>query len=470
MRFTWHFEHEKKAEIQDVIGRIQARGGGRTWKRSPDEIVLRRQLGGGKSACEVFEAQVKWDRERTAQVIKIGPWHEVRDEYQNWRTHLADGPAVFTPVQAATPAVLGGDGPTDGRREAIVYAHAGEHAGRPDAELLTFEELVQAAISGDRPIDSATAPLEQVFRAAQALLYGTFARQDSADLRTLEGRLGMALEVEVDGRCQETDGLAFGRPGSAERGRCTTYPDTVRDAANAWDQDAEGLQPGDCVHLHDMTVAWWSGDTLVARPERNPHLRVAIQAAGERRLRQDAEHLSEGAAFQVHGRVLSLRSTRHRAALVETLGGRFEWDDGCLVGPGARVADPFRLLPAVLDDPRPRLLARIHGDLNPRNILVTDGEPRLIDYAFTGDGEPLLADFARLEGLVSAWALPDDLTWTHHVRLQRLLAIVSHLGESAITPLAERLSRVRADLGRAFQVLAAAHPSDHPDVVPVAAG
>jgi hypothetical protein len=124
-----------------------------------------------------------------------------------------------------------------------------------------------------------------------------------------------------------------------------------------------------------------------------------------------------------------------------------------LEGQGAAVPNPFTPLAGMLESMRAnRVTSVAHGDLNPRNVLLVGGDPCLIDYALTRDGDPIFMDFARLEGSLTRDVLPADLTWRQHVRLQRLLAWACYLGDDAAREFAARLGGERAELGRAFEL------------------
>jgi hypothetical protein len=104
-----------------------------------------------------------------------------------------------------------------------------------------------------------------------------------------------------------------------------------------------------------------------------------------------------------------------------------------------------------------RINSVVHGDLNPRNVLVVDEQPCLIDYALTKSDRPLFCDFVRLEGCLMMEVLPDDLSWRQLLRLQRWLALACRLaGERAadadvqltVDRLAGLLAADLASLGR----------------------
>jgi hypothetical protein len=160
-------------------------------------------------------------------------------------------------------------------------------------------------------------------------------------------------------------------------------------------------------------------------------------------MRQLAPRLREGDSFHVRGKVRSVRARAHRERLHA---GLPELAD-------APVADPFAALPGILETRRSgRLTALVHGDLNPRNVLLVGDRPILIDYAFTRAGEPFFLDFTRLEGCVARDVLPEDLSLAQHLRLERLLAAACRLGERGADRFAQRLAAERPELGAAFQI------------------
>ena len=90
-----------------------------------------------------------------------------------------------------------------------------------------------------------------------------------------------------------------------------------------------------------------------------------------------------------------------------------------------------------------RINSVVHGDLNPRNVLVVDGQPCLIDYALTKKDQPLFCDFVRLEGCLMMEVLPGELTWRQLLRLQRWLAVACRLAGGG--PAEDGLQRIHSN-------------------------
>ncbi len=438
LTFGEGFSEQEQAELDVVLKRIEAGKAPGVWSEPPpDTVQVRGRLTDGRSGCTVLDVVARTGPRSAPLVAKVGPFHDLRDEWDAYNRYLSGASALFAPIRAATPAVLG-TAPPGGEREAVVYDHAARFAGRPERSPELFEQVAREAIRDGGPaLDRAVGALRDLFAGIQNDLYDRYEIEESetSALDAWNLRLGVAMAVEVDAfnaksRTFELDG-ATGKPR-------LLYPldllkSTLRHDGN--------VAPGAWIEVHDLTAEWW-GDRLMGQPPQSS-LRLELVTPDGRTMRQLARRLKEDAVFHVRGRVRSVRARAHRGRL----------HAGLPELAGAAVADPFEALPQILEARRSeRLTALVHGDLNPRNVLLVDDKPILIDYAFTHDREPFFLDFTRLEGCLARDALPEDLSLAQHLRLQRLLAAACRLGERGADRFAQRLAAERAELGAAFQV------------------
>ncbi len=434
------FSRKARAELEAVLQRIAAGEGEGCWREQPDAVLVRGRLTDGRSGCEVLDLVVKTRTREAPMVAKVGPFHELEGEWGAFVRHLGDASSLFAPIRAATPAVLGTSPPAKGEREAVVYDHAARFAGRPERPPETFEGFARRAVrEGGPALDRAERALGDLFTGVRNDLYDQHeARERETSAREAwDLRLGIAAVLEVDDfdpRARSFDLADL----AGERRRL--YPLDLLEASASHDVD---LEDGAWVEVRNLRAEWW-GERLMGRLAAHP-LRLEVATPDGRTLRRLAEdRLAEGDTFHLRGRVRTLRARAHRERLLSDLPELAE----------APVADPFAALPGLLEARRAgRLTALVHGDLNPRNVLLVGDQPMVIDYAFTGDGEPFFLDFTRLEGCLARDVLPDDLTLAHHLRLQRLLAAACRLGERGADRFAQRLAAERSELGAAFRLL-----------------
>jgi hypothetical protein len=430
------------------------------WQQQADEIVVHRRLAGGRSDSEVLEVTVRRGNQQSRKVVKVGPLRELRGEYLAFDRHLRNASAVFAPIEAGTPAVV--DEETDrnrpqppdaGKPQALVYDHASRFAGMPTVSPRTLEERAREAVqAGGDALDEVVEAIGALFEAARNDLYDISNPRTGGEgglATVLNRRLGPALEIEVD---------RMVRP-KAERCRLTLGqlpPDDLKKFQIRYPQDLfeastrlrATIEPGDRVHLFDLNAAWWGEQLMGDLDDKRIQVKVIAE---DPPVASVAGKLKEGEAFDVYGKV---RSTRARAHHQRLSAGPLVADGGLLKGDSASVPDPFVPLHALLtDDPSDAVWTVAHGDLNPRNVLLIDDRACLIDFAFTAAGQPIFADFARLEGSLARDTLPAGWSWAQHVRLQRLLATACRLGDGAADRFAELLGAEEPSMGSAFRLL-----------------
>jgi hypothetical protein len=153
-------------ELDDVLQRIPVGNEPGHWPNRPEEIQILQRLAGGRSGSEVLEAVVKHGSHEARKVIKIGPIHELQNEFQSFVTHLKNASALFVRIEAATPGVLCGVSAGGVEREAVVYDHASRFQGKPRSKARTFEDLAREAVSrGGRLSHRLSPPWRYYFKA-----------------------------------------------------------------------------------------------------------------------------------------------------------------------------------------------------------------------------------------------------------------------------------------------------------------
>jgi len=438
---------EEQGLLDSLLQGVAVGDGPGRWADLPDEIHVTRRLAGGRSGAEVFEAVVRRGHNRSRKVIKLGPLHDLGNEFNAFQGHLNPPPsALFVPIEAVSARLLD-ENAAPLEREVVVYSHAAAYHGADQSTTRTFEELAREAIQSDDALRETAEALDRLFAGIRGGLYGHWrAVEESTSHRAFwNWRLGFDAVVgveHVDAQRKRLDSS----PAPA-----TLYP---RDIAKRSISNKDDRAPVR-IDLGRARVAWW-GNWLVAETAGPHFLRVRIESEvdGEA-IRHLAREVKDGEEWTVEATVQSWRHHDHRDRLSESLGDQFEFADGRLSGPGASLPDPLAVLAGVMDAERAgRVTCVAHGDLNPRNILLVGRDVCLIDYALTGDGQPLLADFVRLEGNLVQEVLSAVFTWPELVRLGRYLAVACRLEQDgAAEKITRRLAAERAELGRAFRLL-----------------
>src|ERR1700730_295489 len=105
------FSPEDQGEIDDVLHRISVGKRLGDWPNLPNKIQILGRLTGGRSGSEVLEVAVKRGNHEARRVIKLGPGHDLENEFKAFDTYLRGASKLFVPIEAATPVALGRDRP-----------------------------------------------------------------------------------------------------------------------------------------------------------------------------------------------------------------------------------------------------------------------------------------------------------------------------------------------------------------------
>ncbi len=184
--------------------------------------------------------------------------------------------------------------------------------------------------------------------------------------------------------------------------------------------DQQASMVGQRVFVDSLNPDWWRGRLSAHQGIDESTTIEIVEASGAPPARWAT---LPSPMFSLHGTVREVRAVTHHKRLMDDSG--LTATTTTIEGTDAVVSNPFRLLPRVLQaSAANQYLALAHGDLNPRNILMVTVRggtlfPCVIDYALTGDNQPLLLDFVKLELSVARDALP-PLSWADNVRLQRI--------------------------------------------------
>ncbi|MBB5803149.1 hypothetical protein F4560_002917 [Saccharothrix ecbatanensis] len=373
------------AEIRTALRRIPPRPLPGGWSVTPDHIEVTGLIGGGLSGAVVAQVLLHRGDQQLRRIAKIAPAAEMMRELRNYtdivQSHVN---AVCAPIDASSvPA----DGSSD-QLEALVYDHVAQFAGSPDTEAITLEDLVR---HGDS--DRAVLAVERLFTGMASPFHQRTALRKHKSLRDLNATLGPDIVLragEVD--CDHTLGEEIFQTSLG----------------------ADGVVAGSGIRLKD--VEWWAG-TPLGRLE-------------------DITVLLEGGdpGSVVSGHVVRTRFDWHAERIAGAFGsftrvGGAHGSDDWVVADGVRCGDPSAGLRKALTDTRfGRALTVVHGDLNPRNVMVVPGGDQviLIDYARTAEEQPVLVDPAWLEVCLLR-NVHSELGFAELLRLQRALGLAGRL-------------------------------------------
>lgn len=380
------------------------------WPHPVAAVTVTRRLAGGRSGAEVLDVLVRRPESQFASrhVVKLGPADEAEQEWTAYKKCIEGDANVL-----CTAIVAYGSGGLPEDREAVVYQHAAAFAALPDAPVSTLEERISAALSGvPGATEAAVATVGLLLERAGNTLYADAAPATTRSTFTwLNRTLGADVVVEVD-RGEAPSTLRFGAPLPRQLSEQKRY---ARDVLAAACRPDGPLASGSCLRIR-TDRAEPSGDGLLA-PIGDVAVKVvaAQESAPGFRL---ADFVQDG-PVDLHGRIVSTRAATHRdrvAAVVEL----------------SEVGDPWGSLQTLLTDPVDGwIAATAHGDLNPRNVVLVNDDPYLIDYARAERGQPLLSDPAWLEVCVLRDIVSKHLSWNELVRLQRTLGLAMRLGTAA---------------------------------------
>lgn len=450
-----NISNELKDEIDGVLHRIDVSGKKGCWESLPDEIRVLRKLSGGRSGCEVFQIEVKRDNKISYNVLKLGPIHKVKGEFDAYINHLFRYHNIrFAPIRAATPGVFDENKTVQNHKEAVLYDHVSGYVGAPHTTPRTFEDISREALkTGGPSLKYAIQLLEKLFEGIQETLYRDY--KICPGKKTLydywNRKLGINAVIEVTKFKKRTPSPGMLILNNLQANQVSTvYPRQLYKASIG---DKAIIKVGDTIKIEEpnLIASWW-GDRLICELESH-QLRIEIVLDDCNKKIADLKNkIKEGTNIHICGKIIELRAAMHKNILLKGLDKLF--DDNDLIGCGdVNVLDPFAPLPEILDNRKSHIVTSlIHGDLNPTNILVVGDTPCLIDYALTAPDETIFSDFVRLEGCLTRDVLPKDFTWKEHVKLQRMLYLGSLYGDQFEENIAVHLLKERTELALAFQL------------------
>ncbi|NXY95252.1 hypothetical protein HYE82_12825 [Streptomyces sp. BR123] len=411
------------------------------WPSTVTEVHVTRRLAGGRSGSEVLEIRVEDAAHGSSlQVAKLADAESTTLEWQ--RGKEADNSRrfpIYTTLLAVSEGVLKPPERPLLRRQALVYQHVLDR-DPSGGELRSVEDVVTAGLAGDAEADAACRTLRGVMTALTKQLHHD-PQVQPRDLAAYNRTLGADLYVTFDTFQPDTSPVDLTQ-GSLTAGQITeSQCDSTRIALNSTappgpdrslgDRDLVALRLDD-VRLGEHHLIGWAG-----------HTAVRVEAVNAARQRPLADILHGRTSLEICGQVRYTRAQEWSRRLRHFLPGCTE-AEGHLSHADVRVRHPLHRLHRILDDRAvERTLTAVHGDLNPRNIMLCGENPYLIDLAVADPRKPALSDHAWLE-VCTLRDLPADqpadrLDFAGLVQLQRLLAVMCALATQLDAPDTDRV-------------------------------
>ncbi|MFC6084609.1 phosphotransferase, partial [Sphaerisporangium aureirubrum] len=401
-------------DAYDALERlVSASGPGRgQWATPPDRVEAGRSLAGGRHGAEVFEITAFWGRSPWRYVVKLGPAEEMAEEWRAYQDHFAERRNVLcAPIELATPVARGAQSPVGRRREAVVYGHVGDFSATPGATLETLEDLAGRACHGGADLHRFLAAVTELGTKSRQVLYNGAAGQPGrGSLRDLAPTLGPYLTLEA-GRFDAEGRLVAGEPSTRELDDLLAGPSAL--LAACLEPAPDGGPPAE-VRLGPVPVTGHAGGATA----RLPGMTVEIVAPG-----LDLRDLDR--TVDVHGRVTG-HYTASRWARIARMCPDLQREGLDVVCGAERTLVPFaRLWDMLTAEEERRPVSLVHGDLNPRNVMLSGGRPFLIDFPKTRKDQPLSADLGWLELGLLRDVLAARLGFGETLLLHRLLGLAS---------------------------------------------
>jgi hypothetical protein len=195
------FSAKERGEIDDVLFRVSIGNLSGEWRERPDAIHILKRLTGGRSGSQLLEVVVKHGNHEARKVIKLGPGHDLENEFKAFDTFVRDASALFVRIEAATPVALGRARLRRGELEAVVYDHAARFQGMPQNQTRTFEEIALEAIQHGGPgLEKAVRVLETLFDGIHNDLYDNYrvSEQETTLQKSWNRKLGIDAKVAID--------------------------------------------------------------------------------------------------------------------------------------------------------------------------------------------------------------------------------------------------------------------------------
>lgn len=412
-------------DISWSAGRCRDEG---VWEAHVTSVSVHRGLVGGRSGADVLEISVgSKGRGMRRQVAKLMEYEEAVKEWTAFEKLKAEIDTTFcVPITAVSRGVHERRG-REKPFSVVVYQHVNDWNHAP-GELMSLEQVVGDALQGARTPEECQQALDQVLSSLRSKLYSG-AQSVHGRLAGVNKQLGDDLFLSVDkveGSGQSLR-LVHANPGPDEEFRQPSSSDVLRTSASP-PGPARSLRPGETV---DITLEKISVEELFVTGQYRG-ASVQVELTGLSAQPHARTELRPGTTIDVVGNVTGSRAERWSEHLARHFADADDFledvEHQTLRYEGTTVGHPLSRLYSLLESPSTaRVRSLVHGDLNPRNILLSGGIPYLIDFANFQQESFTLEDISWLELCMLRDVLAPHLSWTAAVRLQRALGVLTRL-------------------------------------------
>lgn len=457
------FSDKKKAHVKDALLGVavssdthaseqHCRDQG-VWPADIQSVKVHGRLSGGRGGADVLKILVtRKNRASSLQAAKLMPYDEALKEWKAYQTlkETFDS-TLYVPIVAVSKGVHANRG-QEAPCSVVVYRHVSAWNHAP-GELEALEDLVTAAVTSPAHLEICTTTLTTVLESLSSNLYHT-AQCEHIDLEAENRGLGDDLKVTVN-KIEGTGAqlrLVYGNPQPGQAYPRPTSSEVLRSSTSP---------PGQGRTLRVDERADFTLESVIRQDDfvRGTFhaTRVQVELADSAKLPQQLNKVRAGQTVEVQGKLTSVRAERWSAFLQKHFGdGNGFTEDGSaqtLQYEGVTVGHPLAALHTLLvADAEPRMRTAVHGDLNPRNVILSGRVPYLIDSAtFSREGFTL-ADVTWLETCILRDSIAAHLSFPEMVRLQRYLGLLTLL----------RPGWSESDLASAAELLAQAAGEDNP--------
>ncbi|WBB52441.1 hypothetical protein [Verrucosispora sp. WMMD573] len=402
------------ADDEDEIDEVLQRLPPDVWGTGDVAILVSKRFTGAGGAL-VLQIEVRSRASTFIEVVKVGPAAEIEAELKAWETVIRPvATRMCTPIRHST--LDPGCPPSSNGREAVVYGHVGQFAGRPDATVTTLEAVfTDASLGNQTAAYRASEAIGELFTQAETSLYaGAVAVDPETSLQDMISTLGPDLTLEVT-HLADASGDVWSS-GTADRASRRLTERTIWKAGSG--SPAADNLVGQPVRVDGVELS-----------QRNSRFIGRIRFATVELRGMPLDMPFPPGTVEVHGKVASVRRGVVMSRVLDALPGLIE-NGETIRAPKMQAPHPFSALREALEvSCRPVRGTRVHGDLNAGNVLLVNADPYLIDYARSvgvQKEKQLLADFAWLE-INLMRAIGGDPSLADLVTVQRLVTTAAAL-------------------------------------------
>ncbi|MFC9280181.1 hypothetical protein [Streptomyces collinus] len=403
------------------------------WPSGLQEVQVLRRLADGRSGSEVIELRLLMESgDSHLHVAKLSGRAQAIKEYQAaLKVAEPERFPMHLGIVAASQGVLD-DSPTSAYApglQAIVYQHVDDRHG-PRGRTQSLEEVIADGVEDEAHMEAACSSVQHVLQDLAHQFHRAL-RERNTSLGHLNSTLGTDLYLQFERVSPRDDNevhldLGITAPSQEEVEAERRSSEDVLQSSSSPPGKRGTVTAGTRVTL-TIDQPLLQATKVKGRVGEASVEAVARGSALSKDLNTE---LADKERLQVSANVVHTRAERRSELFEAVLAplGEVEATAEQLILDGVAVAHPLRSLYDVLSRRREaRVVSPVHGDLNPRNILVRGDSTYLIDFADADPHGLTLTDYAWLEVCSLRELETAGISWRDLICLQRQLAVLSKL-------------------------------------------